>query len=230
MMSAMRTGGRSRSAPLPGASERMEQMEVDEEELPLLGRRRRGGSFRTGLLATGMAALVFGVGIIVGRLSSSVEFEDVPRRGESTRQRASQPPPPPHTGADQLFDQFSPVEIRAIAEAVQAKVGAAGSPALIADSKQPFIAGTGGINLWIPDKAEGIIPPRYARVQVARPEEGDVVEYKVGPITGRETPVVEDVKFVACPPPPLLEGEEAAPKVCISVDRSVHTCCSSLSC
>eukprot|EP00746_Dinoflagellata_sp_MGD_P135119 gnl/MRDRNA2_/MRDRNA2_69040_c0_seq2.p1 gnl/MRDRNA2_/MRDRNA2_69040_c0~~gnl/MRDRNA2_/MRDRNA2_69040_c0_seq2.p1 ORF type:complete len:816 (-),score=134.28 gnl/MRDRNA2_/MRDRNA2_69040_c0_seq2:51-2162(-) len=73
-------------------------------------------------------------------------------------------------------------------------------PNKVTGPEQSFIIGTGAIEMLPPPKVEALAfldskgpqPPRYARVICARPREGDVMEYRVGPITGtRFNPHVE---------------------------------------
>lgn len=102
-------------------------------------------------------------------------------------------------GAAALFDDLSPEEIKAATLTFTKATGAATGPDK-AKSGQAFIIGTGAVELLYPSKQDSIAfldskgprPPRYARIICARPREGDVMEYRIGPITGtRYSPHVE---------------------------------------
>lgn len=112
------------------------------------------------------------------------------------------PPPVEVAGARSaayVFDELSPKEMVEVARVFCGGIGAALGPDTVKDAMQSFLSGVAAIELLHPGKAEalafldgdGPLPKRYARVTVARPRHNDVMEYKVGPITGsRSAPVV----------------------------------------
>jgi len=112
------------------------------------------------------------------------------------------PPPVQSTDlrtAGVLFDDLSPEETIAVAQVFMSASGAASGPHT-AKIGQSYITGMGGIELLVPTKeealayldADGQRPSRYARVVCARPSHNDVMEYRVGPISGlRTAPKVE---------------------------------------
>eukprot|EP00930_Biecheleria_cincta_P082953 TRINITY_DN72588_c0_g1_i1.p1 TRINITY_DN72588_c0_g1~~TRINITY_DN72588_c0_g1_i1.p1 ORF type:complete len:846 (-),score=101.57 TRINITY_DN72588_c0_g1_i1:131-2668(-) len=100
--------------------------------------------------------------------------------------------------AAHLFDDLSPQERAAVATAFARATGAALSSSS-ARQGQDFLSGVGSVQLLLPQKKEalaflderGLLPKRYARVTVARPLKGDVMEYRMGPISGtRSKPVI----------------------------------------
>lgn len=93
--------------------------------------------------------------------------------------------------AAEIFEDLSPEEVRAVVRVFTANTGAASSM-LLAKPGQDYITGISGVELLLPSKAEALAaldrgdpaPKRFARVYCARPLKEDVMEYRVGPITG----------------------------------------------